>query len=91
MLLIIFALQILIQQQVSANFDCNVKCFYLTLFFRKELHYRVVIFPSKKSGPTTTSANVWVAISGSMGETQQVSIPRSSLEFVFHVSSPSMS
>lgn len=52
-----------------------------------ELPYRVVIFPSKKSGAATTSANVWVAISGSLGETQQVATPRGTLEFVFHVSS----
>lgn len=49
-----------------------------------ELPYRVVIFPSKKYGPVTTTANVWVAISGSLCETQIVAIPRSSLEFVFH-------
>lgn len=51
-----------------------------------ELPYRVVIFPSKKYGPVTTTANVWVAISGSLCETQLVAVPRSSLEFVFHVS-----
>lgn len=51
-----------------------------------ELPYRVVIFPSKKYGPVTTTATVWVAISGTLCETQQVTIPRSSLEFVFHVS-----
>lgn len=44
-----------------------------------------MIFPSKKTGAATTSANVWVAISGSLGETQQVMIPRNTLEFVFHV------
>ncbi|XP_031629908.1 DENN domain-containing protein 5B isoform X2 [Contarinia nasturtii] len=49
-----------------------------------KLPYRVVIFPSKKYGPVTTTANVWVAISGTLCETQQVTIPRSSLEFVFH-------
>lgn len=51
----------------------------------KELPYRVVIFPSKKLGAATTSANVWVSISGNMGETQQVKTPRGTLEFVFHV------
>ncbi|XP_037031285.1 DENN domain-containing protein 5B isoform X2 [Bradysia coprophila] len=49
-----------------------------------KLPYRVVIFPSKKFGAATTSANVWVAISGNMGETQQVKTPRGTLEFVFH-------
>lgn len=50
-----------------------------------KLPYRVVIFPSKKSSAATTSANVWIAISGSLGETQIISVPRHSLEFVFHV------
>lgn len=56
------------------------------MFECSELPYRVVIFPSKKYGPVTTTANVWVAISGSLCETQLVAVPRSSLEFVFHVS-----
>lgn len=51
-----------------------------------KLPYRVVIFPSKKSNAATTSANVWVAISGNLGETQQVLVPKGHLEFVFHVS-----
>nr|XP_049465385.1 DENN domain-containing protein 5A isoform X3 [Anopheles coluzzii] len=49
-----------------------------------KLPYRVVIFPSKKSSAATTSANVWIAISGSLGETQIINVPRHSLEFVFH-------
>lgn len=55
------------------------------IIFATELPYRVVIFPSKKPGAATTSANVWVAISGSLAETQQVTTPRGTLEFVFHV------
>lgn len=51
------------------------------------LPYRVVIFPSKKGSAATTSANVWIAISGTLGETQQINVPRHSLEFVFHVRS----
>ncbi|XP_058466909.1 DENN domain-containing protein 5B isoform X2 [Malaya genurostris] len=49
-----------------------------------KLPYRVVIFPSKKGSAATTSSNVWIAISGTLGETQQISVPRHSLEFVFH-------
>lgn len=63
-------------------FFCKILKFVIDL---TELPYRVVIFPSKKYGPVTTTANVWIAISGSMSETQKVVIPRSSLEFVFHV------
>lgn len=54
--------------------------------FFAELPYRVIVFPSKKQGSVTTTANAWVAISGSLNETKQVSLPRNSLEFVFHVS-----
>lgn len=59
-------------------------CFTNT-YATTKLPYRVVIFPSKKSNAATTSANVWIAISGKLGETQQVSVPRGTLEFVFHV------
>lgn len=67
-------------------FSCLFCVFRSFSFIHSELPYRVVIFPSKKYGPVTTTANVWVAISGTLCETQQVTIPRSSLEFVFHVS-----
>ncbi|XP_055601274.1 DENN domain-containing protein 5B isoform X2 [Uranotaenia lowii] len=49
-----------------------------------KLPYRVVVFPSKKGSAATTSANVWIAISGTLGETQTINVPRHSLEFVFH-------
>lgn len=51
-----------------------------------ELPYHVVIFPSKKNGPTVTSANVWIAVSGSMAETKQMAIEPNSLELFFNVS-----
>ncbi|XP_021923906.1 DENN domain-containing protein 5A isoform X4 [Zootermopsis nevadensis] len=47
------------------------------------LPYRVVIFPSRKTSAATTSANSWVTISGTLGETSPVPIPRGALEFVF--------
>lgn len=56
------------------------------ILFLLELPYRVVIFPSRKNGSLMISANVWVSISGSLCETNQVYIPRNSLEFLFHVS-----
>lgn len=57
---------------------------YTNTYPTAKLPYRVVIFPSKKGSAATTSANVWIAISGTLGETQQISVPRHSLEFVFH-------
>ncbi|XP_051168989.1 DENN domain-containing protein 5B isoform X1 [Leptopilina boulardi] len=49
-----------------------------------KLPYRVVIFPSRKASAATTSANSWIAISGTLCETNPVPIPRGALEFVFH-------
>ncbi|XP_024941578.1 DENN domain-containing protein 5A isoform X3 [Cephus cinctus] len=49
-----------------------------------KLPYRVVIFPSRKASAATTSANSWVAISGTLCETNPVPIPKGTLEFVFH-------
>lgn len=43
-----------------------------------------MIFPSRKS-PLTT-ANLWVSVTGTLGETSQISVPHGFLEFVFHVS-----
>ncbi|KAF7387522.1 hypothetical protein HZH68_013199 [Vespula germanica] len=49
-----------------------------------KLPYRVVIFPSRKASAATTSANSWIAISGTLCETNPVPIPKAALEFVFH-------
>ncbi|XP_014234902.1 DENN domain-containing protein 5B isoform X2 [Trichogramma pretiosum] len=49
-----------------------------------KLPYRVIIFPSRKASASTTSANCWIAISGSLGETNPVNVPKGALEFVFH-------
>jgi hypothetical protein len=58
----------------------------LMLVCLPELPYRVVIFPSRKSSAATTSANSWVAVSGTLGETSPVPIPRGALELLFRVS-----
>ncbi|XP_017752673.1 PREDICTED: DENN domain-containing protein 5B isoform X3 [Eufriesea mexicana] len=49
-----------------------------------KLPYRVVIFPTRKASAATTSANSWIAISGTLCETNPVPIPKGALEFVFH-------
>ncbi|XP_049778730.1 DENN domain-containing protein 5B [Schistocerca cancellata] len=58
-------------------------CFTNT-YTNTKMPYRVVIFPSRKASASTTTANVWVAVSGTLGETSHVPVPRGSLEFVFH-------
>lgn len=45
--------------------------------------YRVVIYPSRKGN--VTSANAWVVLSGTLGETQHIPVPRGSLNFEFRV------
>ncbi|XP_075214645.1 DENN domain containing pinstripe isoform X2 [Lycorma delicatula] len=58
-------------------------CFTNT-YTTTRLPYRVVIFPSRKSSAATTSANCWVAVSGSNGETQRLALPKGSLQLMFH-------
>ncbi|KAF4523620.1 hypothetical protein B566_EDAN010129 [Ephemera danica] len=55
---------------------------YTNTYTNSKLPYRIVIFPSRKT--PSTSANVWVSLAGSLGETAQVPVPRGAVEFVFH-------
>ncbi|XP_017775709.1 PREDICTED: DENN domain-containing protein 5B isoform X2 [Nicrophorus vespilloides] len=41
--------------------------------------YRVVLVPTKKG--TTSSANVWIVLSGTLSETKRVAVPRATLNF----------
>lgn len=41
--------------------------------------YRIVIVPNKKG--TTTSANLWIVLSGTLSETKKVNLPKSTLHF----------
>ncbi|XP_021965831.1 DENN domain-containing protein 5B isoform X2 [Folsomia candida] len=47
------------------------------------LPYRVLIFPLKRFNISSTSANVWISVSGTLGETPNLQLPKNSLEFVF--------
>ncbi|XP_052123081.1 DENN domain-containing protein 5A isoform X2 [Frankliniella occidentalis] len=57
-------------------------CFTNT-YTTTKMPYRVVIFPSRKYSAATTSANSWVQVAGSIGESNQVPVPRGHPEFVF--------
>ena len=48
--------------------------------------YRVVVFPSRKLSASTTSANAWIIVAGTLGETKLIPLPRQTLEIVFQVS-----
>uniref|UniRef100_A0A0A9WD06 DENN domain-containing protein 5B n=2 Tax=Lygus hesperus TaxID=30085 RepID=A0A0A9WD06_LYGHE len=58
-------------------------CFTNT-YLNTRIPYRVAIYPSRKTSFTSTTANCWVAVSGSNGETNKVPVPKGALEFVFH-------
>ncbi|CAL4110696.1 unnamed protein product, partial [Meganyctiphanes norvegica] len=45
--------------------------------------YRVVIFPSKKLSAATTSANAWVSLGGTIGQTKNIPVPKGQVEMVF--------
>ncbi|CAL8078926.1 unnamed protein product [Orchesella dallaii] len=47
------------------------------------LPYRMVIFPSKRFSISTTTANVWTSVSGTLGEMGPISVPKNTLEFMF--------
>ncbi|KAJ1528747.1 hypothetical protein ONE63_007135 [Megalurothrips usitatus] len=57
-------------------------CFTNT-YTTTKMPYRVVIFPSRKYSAATTSANSWVQVAGTIGESGQVPVPRGHPEFVF--------
>ncbi|XP_076058045.1 DENN domain containing pinstripe isoform X2 [Oratosquilla oratoria] len=45
--------------------------------------YRVVIFPSRKLSAATTSANAWVSLGGTLGQTNNIPVPKGQVELVF--------
>lgn len=47
--------------------------------------YHILIVPSKKLGGSMFTANPWICISGELGETQILQIPRNLLEMTFEV------
>ncbi|KAK9496634.1 hypothetical protein O3M35_013114 [Rhynocoris fuscipes] len=61
----------------------DYNCFTST-YLNTRIPYRVAIFPSRKNSFSWTSANCWVALSGTHGETQRIPIPKGALEFVCH-------
>jgi hypothetical protein len=47
--------------------------------------YHILIVPSKKLGGSMFTANPWICISGELGETHILQIPRNMLEMTFEV------
>uniref|UniRef100_T1IME6 DENN domain-containing protein 5B n=1 Tax=Strigamia maritima TaxID=126957 RepID=T1IME6_STRMM len=62
----------------AVDYHCFTNAYLSTV-----IPYRVVIFPSRKFSASTTSANAWVCLSGTHGETGAIDVPKQSLELIF--------
>uniref|UniRef100_A0A8C6C2M1 DENN domain containing 5A n=1 Tax=Monodon monoceros TaxID=40151 RepID=A0A8C6C2M1_MONMO len=60
---------------------CSISSFFLYSFLL--IPYHILIVPSKKLGGSMFTANPWICISGELGETQILQIPRNVLEMTF--------
>lgn len=58
------------------------KCYF---FLFAVIPYHILIVPSKKLGGSMFTANPWICISGELGETGVLQIPRNILEMTFEV------
>jgi len=51
------------------------------------IQYRVLVFPRLKlSGGGSTTANCWLSIAGQYGETEQIPLPKHTLDITIKVS-----
>ncbi|XP_066906061.1 DENN domain-containing protein 5B isoform X2 [Halyomorpha halys] len=61
----------------------DYNCFTNT-YLNTRIPYRIAIYPSRKNSFSSTTANCWIQVYGSHGETQRIPVPKATLEFVFH-------
>jgi len=59
----------------AVDYHCFTNTFTSTV-----IRYRVMVFPREKLGGGSTTANAWVSLSGSIGESIQVQIPKNTLD-----------
>ena len=63
----------------TVDFSC-----FTNAYSKSSILYQVLIFPSQKSaGASVTSANVWLHVVGSLGESGLLRIPRGVIHFSF--------
>ena len=64
----------------TVDFSC-----FTNAYSKSSMLYQVLIFPSQKSaGASVTSANVWLHVVGSLGETKSLlNLPRGVIHFSF--------
>ncbi|CAG0883869.1 unnamed protein product [Darwinula stevensoni] len=62
----------------AVDFFCFTNTFHNTV-----IPYQVIIIPTRKMSASTTTANVWVRIAGTLGETKPIQVPRGSNQMFF--------
>lgn len=63
------------------KFKYRVTIIVTTIFL--VIPYRIVIVPNKRG--TTSSANVWMVLSGTVSETNHIPVPKATLNFEYKV------
>uniref|UniRef100_A0A0K2V7U8 DENN domaincontaining protein 5Blike [Apis florea] n=1 Tax=Lepeophtheirus salmonis TaxID=72036 RepID=A0A0K2V7U8_LEPSM len=61
----------------TVDFSC-----FTNAYLKSSLLYQVLIFPSQKTQALST-ANLWIHIVGSLGETSKIVVPRGNIHFAF--------
>ncbi|XP_074642323.1 DENN domain-containing protein 5B-like isoform X3 [Tubulanus polymorphus] len=56
---------------------------FTNTFIKTVSMFRVIIYPGKKFSVSTTTANCWISLSGQLGQTCNIHIPKGVLEFTF--------
>jgi len=63
-----------------------VKCLVISVCCLPVIQYRVLVFPRLKlSGGGSTTANCWLSIGGQYGETEQIQLPKHTLDITIKV------
>ena len=62
----------------TVEFSC-----FTNAYIQSHILYQVLIFPSQRSGSSLSSANVWLHLVGSHGETDYLQVPRGVIHFSF--------
>ena len=62
----------------TVEFSC-----FTNAYIQSYILYQVLIFPSQRSGSSLSSANIWMHIVGSHGETDYLQVPRGVIHFSF--------
>merc|ERR1719348_1020726 len=62
----------------TVDFSC-----FTNAYIQSYILYQVLIFPSQRSGSSLSSANVWMHLVGSHGETDYLQVPRGVIHFSF--------